>query len=59
LLEISKLGVNKVFGDYDILNDKPGSDKRAKSEEDPAVGIGKEPYSVVTDTNAEIIYMSR
>jgi CRP-like cAMP-binding protein len=55
-LEIAKLGKCKFFGDSDILADKPGGDKKVGEE---AGESGKEPYSVVTASSCEIIYLSR
>ena len=56
MLEIAQLGKNKFFGDSDILSDRPGGDKKVGEE---AGDNGKEPYSVVTASSCEIIYISR
>jgi hypothetical protein len=56
ILEIAKLSQCKFFGDNDIIADKPGGDKKQSEE---AGESGKEPYSVVTASSCEIIYLSR
>lgn len=74
LLEISKLGVGKFFGDHEILLDKPGADKKANlalmenSQSNAGskasgvvanVNFLAEPHSVVSASSCEIIYLSR
>ena len=74
LLEISKLGVGKFFGDHEIMMDKPGADKKANlavMETSQSHAGSKtsgvlatqnylaEPYSVVSASSCEIIYLSR
>lgn len=74
LLEISKLGVGKFFGDHEILMDKFGADKKANlalmdqtnsnagSKTSGVLATPSflaEPYSVVSASSCEIIYLSR
>ena len=74
LLEISKLGVGKFFGDHEILMDKYGADKKANMAlmENSASNAGSkasgvvanqnylsEPHSIVSASSCEIIYLSR
>lgn len=72
-MQIAQLGVGKFFGDQDIMQDvSKGSDKKAsaddKSKNESEGGSmtaaltsekSTEPYSVVTASSCEIIYLSR
>lgn len=73
MIEIAKLGVGKFFGDQDILQDMPGSEVKKGVVDEKAEGGGggkadlgligtvasTEPYSVVTASSCEIIFLSR